>query len=81
MSNTFQSLTLDLAALLNKQITPRSIIGTGYKNPCSVASAWLRKKCITLQTQTVRLAKCMLKPMATPLSQSLKQSAVNRTRL
>ncbi|GGZ77682.1 hypothetical protein [Paraglaciecola chathamensis] len=61
MSNTFQSLTLDLAALLNKQITPRSIIGTGYKNPRSVASAWLRKEMHNLTNPNCKISQVHVK--------------------
>mgnify|MGYP003625406857 CR=1 FL=1 len=61
MSNTCHSLTLDLAALLNKQITPLSIIGTGYKNPRSVASAWLRKEMHNLKNPNFKVSQVHVK--------------------
>lgn len=45
----------DLTQLLNGSIKPRSIIGTGYKNPKSVASAWLRQQIVKQQKPSLKI--------------------------
>ncbi len=44
MQSKIDAYLTDLKGLLTGTVKPRTIVGTGYNNPKSVASAWLRRE-------------------------------------
>lgn len=49
MNNKVENHLADLKGLLIGTVKPRHIVGTGYKSPKSVASAWLRKEIYNIE--------------------------------
>ncbi|GIU41025.1 hypothetical protein TUM3794_20450 [Shewanella colwelliana] len=45
-----------LKQLLNREISPATVVGKGYKNPRRTASAWLRQQLHNLENPNSRIA-------------------------
>jgi len=49
-----------LSGLLSGTVKPSRVVGRGYKNPKSVASAWLRKEIHNLENLTAKVDKVVV---------------------
>lgn len=56
MSERIEYQTM-LSQLLNGQITPRSVIGAGYKNARQVASGWIRTQLHNLENPSANVSQ------------------------
>ena len=45
----------DLCQLFNGSITPREVVGTGYRYPKQVASQWLRKQMHNIENPNAKI--------------------------
>tara|TARA_Y100001970_G_scaffold294258_1_gene449301 strand:- start:1397 stop:1777 length:381 start_codon:yes stop_codon:yes gene_type:complete len=62
----------DLCQLFNGSITPREVVGTGYRYPKQVASQWLRKQMHNIENPNAKIDELIVQTNGKPFASETK---------